>query len=146
MVLDVALPIWSKRLRKPILFLHIQQWSPFRSAGTLTSLGWENLRETAMFHGKIMCNPLFSVKIFPPQPIHWSTGNSFHRKIWVFFSRWLGRFLASLGRRTGSMFWGELINLSENKSENIWKQKTVFSCSRRSSRRWQSGCEQWLGL
>ena len=36
------------------------------------------------------------------------------------FSRWLGRFLASLGRRTGSMFWGELISLSEN----IWKQKT----------------------
>ena len=95
----------------------------FRSTGSSTSVGWENLQETPMFHGKIMCNPLFPVKIFPPQSIHWSTGNSFHRKIrflFLFFHRWLGRFLASLGRRTGSMFLGELISLSKN----IWKQKT----------------------
>ena len=122
-------PIWSKTLRKPMLFLHIQQWSPPLSE--MFSVNWfinfcrmGNLQETPMFHGKIMCNPLFPVKIFPPQSIHWSTGNSFHFKIWVYFFK--------VTRAIPGLPWTQdWVNVLRGVDQFIWKHLKTKDFSRR---------------
>ena len=125
MVLDVAFP-GPKDFGNPCCFC-ISNSDPhhfprcFRSTGSSTSLvWWENLRETPMFHGNIMCNPLFPVKIFPPQPIHGLTGNSFHRKIRFFFSQ-VTRAIPGL---PWTQDWVNVLRILISLSENIWKQKT----------------------
>ena len=118
-------PIWSKTLRKPMLFLHIQQWS--LPLSEMFSVNWfinfcrmGNLQETPMFLVKSCVIHCFRLRFSHLNQSIDQLGTVSISKSEFIFSRWLGRFLASLGRRTGSMFWGELISLSEN----IWKQKT----------------------
>ena len=129
MVLDVALPFGPRHFGNPCCFC-ISNSDPhhfprcFRSTGSSTSVGWENLQETPMFHGKIMCNPLFPVKIFPPQSIHWSTGNSFHFKIWVYFFK--------VTRAIPGLPWTQdWVNVLRGVDQFIWKHLKTKDFSRR---------------
>ena len=106
------------------IYIEVDQVA-LEGCGDVNFFGWMMvaiLQETPIFHGKLHGFRMIPLNIFPT-----STNSLINREqfpsqnpIYFFFHRWLGRFLASLGRRTGSMFWGELISLSEN----IWKQKT----------------------
>ena len=78
----------------------------------------------AYVSGKIMCNPLFPVKIFPPQSIHWSTGNSFHFKIWVDFFK--------VTRAIPGLPWTQdWVNVLRGVDQFIWKHLKTKDFSRR---------------
>ena len=125
MVLDVALPFGPRHFGNPCCFC-ISNSDPyhfprcFRSTGSSTSVGWEICRRRLCFMVKSCVIHCFRLRFSHLNQSIDQLGTVSISKSEFFFSRWLGRFLASLGRRTGSMFWGELISLSEN----IWKQKT----------------------